>query len=34
LENDEMLGACSTYVTGWPGITVPLGSAHIISLIV
>jgi len=29
LENDGMLGACSTSVTGWPGIAVPPGPAHI-----
>ena len=28
-ENDGVLGACSTSVTGWPGIAEPPGSAHL-----
>ena len=29
LDTDEMSGACSALVTGWPGIAVPPGSAHL-----
>ena len=28
LDTDEVSGACSAFVTGWPGIAVPPGSAH------
>ena len=28
-----MLGACTTSVTGWPGIAVPPGSAHLKTII-